>query len=133
MTYGLRGMAYFEVGVECSTKDLHSGVYGGTVHEGMIDLVHLMSSLVDSNGNILIDGIMADVAPVTETEKASYKDIDFDLEEYMEDAGVDKVSHKLMHDNKMVCCACGCSSKAYSFLLSLQKLKMCSRLFSYSF
>ena len=28
--------------VECSDKDLHSGVYGGSVHEAMTDLIMLM-------------------------------------------------------------------------------------------
>ena len=28
--------------VECSDKDLHSGVYGGSVHEAMTDLIALM-------------------------------------------------------------------------------------------
>lgn len=31
LTYGLRGMASFYVEVEGSSKDLHSGMYGGTV------------------------------------------------------------------------------------------------------
>lgn len=31
ITYGLRGLSYFGVEVECGSKDLHSGVYGGTV------------------------------------------------------------------------------------------------------
>lgn len=34
LTYGLRGISYYFVEVECATMDLHSGVYGGTVHEG---------------------------------------------------------------------------------------------------
>lgn len=31
ITYGLRGICYFYIEVECATKDLHSGVFGGTV------------------------------------------------------------------------------------------------------
>ena len=31
ITYGLRGICYFGIEVECSLKDLHSGVFGGTV------------------------------------------------------------------------------------------------------
>lgn len=31
ITYGLRGICYFEVEVGCAEKDLHSGVFGGTV------------------------------------------------------------------------------------------------------
>jgi Cys-Gly metallodipeptidase DUG1 len=38
-------------------RDLHSGVFGRTVHEPMTDLVTLMSKLVDGQGNILIPGV----------------------------------------------------------------------------
>lgn len=31
LTYGLRGICYFFVEVECSCKDLHSGLYGGVL------------------------------------------------------------------------------------------------------
>lgn len=31
ITYGLRGVCYFFIEVECADKDLHSGVFGGTV------------------------------------------------------------------------------------------------------
>ena len=31
LTYGLRGCCYFFIEVESSTKDLHSGVFGGSV------------------------------------------------------------------------------------------------------
>lgn len=31
LTYGLRGVCYFFIEVECAAKDLHSGVFGGTV------------------------------------------------------------------------------------------------------
>ncbi|KAG8431498.1 hypothetical protein GDO86_018534 [Hymenochirus boettgeri] len=42
ITYGLRGICYFFLEIECSCKDLHSGVYGGSVHEAMTDLIALM-------------------------------------------------------------------------------------------
>lgn len=31
ITYGLRGICYFGLEIECASKDLHSGVFGGTV------------------------------------------------------------------------------------------------------
>ncbi|XP_063418778.1 cytosolic non-specific dipeptidase-like [Mytilus trossulus] len=96
ITYGLRGICYFFLEVECSTKDLHSGVFGGTVHEAMTDLTAILGSLVDVNGKILIPGIYDTVAPVTDEERKSYGPIDFDLEEYRKDVGVTK----LIHDNK---------------------------------
>ena len=100
LTYGLRGLAYFSVSVQCSEQDLHSGVLGGTMHEGMIDLVKLMSSLVDSTGKILVPGIMDDVAPVTAEEEELYAGIDFDCESFKKDNKVTSVSNKLLYDNE---------------------------------
>jgi nonspecific dipeptidase len=85
ITYGLRGLAYFEVGVQCSSKDLHSGVYGGSVHEAMTDLVRLMASLVDSQGRILVPGVYDDAEPLTDKERETYKAINFDLETYKQE------------------------------------------------
>lgn len=96
ITYGLRGICYFFIEVECSNKDLHSGVFGGTIHEGMTDLLHLMSGLVDHQGNILVPGINDAVAKVTEEEKKLYEAIDFDMEDYRSD-----IKHgRLIHPTK---------------------------------
>ncbi|XP_013780642.1 cytosolic non-specific dipeptidase-like [Limulus polyphemus] len=94
ITYGLRGICYFFITVECSNKDLHSGVFGGTVHEGMADLIALMNSLVDLNGNILVPEIMDDVIPLSEEEKSLYEKIDFDVEGYKSDIGCQDIIQK---------------------------------------
>uniref|UniRef100_A0A3B4FPZ2 Cytosolic non-specific dipeptidase n=1 Tax=Pundamilia nyererei TaxID=303518 RepID=A0A3B4FPZ2_9CICH len=45
ITYGLRGICYFFIEVKsCWIIDLHSGVFGGSVHEAMTDLIALMGS-----------------------------------------------------------------------------------------
>ncbi|CAI9573456.1 unnamed protein product [Staurois parvus] len=85
ITYGLRGICYFFIEVECSNKDLHSGVYGGSVHEAMTDLIFLMGSLMDKKGKILIPGINEAVAPLAIEEKEIYEKIDFDLEDFAKD------------------------------------------------
>lgn len=85
ITYGLRGICYFFIEIQCCAKDLHSGVFGGTVHEGMADLVYMMNTLLDKDGNILVEGIMDPVAKVTDEELASYDNIDFDVEDYKND------------------------------------------------
>ena len=98
LTYGLRGLAYFSVSVKCCEQDLHSGVLGGTVHEAMTDLVQLMSSLIDSQGKILVPGIMDDVAPITQEEEQLYESIDFDCESYKKENKIS--SNKLLHEDK---------------------------------
>lgn len=81
-------------------QDLHSGVMGGCVHEAMTVLIKLMSTLVDTNGKILIKGVMDDVKPVTPDEEALYDPIEFDMEAFKLDSTVKTVSDKLLHDDK---------------------------------
>lgn len=100
LTYGLRGVTYFFIEVECSCKDLHSGLFGGTVHEAMSDLIFLMDNLVDKHGNITIPGIMDDVAPVTSEEEKLYENIDFDVNDYKNDAGVSSNLLSRVSDDK---------------------------------
>uniref|UniRef100_A0A646QD11 Cytosolic non-specific dipeptidase n=1 Tax=Hemiscolopendra marginata TaxID=943146 RepID=A0A646QD11_9MYRI len=96
LTYGLRGIAYFFIEVSCSDKDLHSGVFGGSVHEAMPDLIYLLNTLVDNKGKILVPGIMDTVQPLTSEEAALYDSVEFDSEEYQNSIGC----QRLLHDNK---------------------------------
>ena len=89
LTYGLRGVAYFEVIVSGPAQDLHSGVYGGSVHEPLNDLIHLLASLrhAPAHGGmhherIRVPGLLDDVPPVTDEERAKYATLDFDVEQY---------------------------------------------------
>ncbi|ORY86399.1 hypothetical protein BCR37DRAFT_219539 [Protomyces lactucae-debilis] len=87
LTYGLRGVQYFNIVVAGPQTDLHSGVYGGTVHEPMTDLVGILASLVASNGKILIPGIYDQVSKLTAEEQKLYENIDFTLEEFQKSIG----------------------------------------------
>jgi len=98
LTYGLRGMAYFQVSVQGCAQDLHSGVLGGAVHEALTDLVQLMATLVDSKGRILVPGVYDSVAPVTAEEEALYDPIEFDLDEFRAENKI--VTGQLLHDDK---------------------------------
>jgi len=93
LTYGLRGIAYFFIEVACATKDLHSGVFGGSVHEAMNDLIYLMSKLVDVNGKILAPGVSDEVVKLTDKEIKAYEQIDFDVEDYRKDLGCERIIH----------------------------------------
>nr|XP_056710073.1 beta-Ala-His dipeptidase-like [Euleptes europaea] len=94
LTYGTRGNAGFFVEVECCKKDLHSGSYGGIIHEAMSDLVALLDSLVDSSGRILIPGMYEDVANVTDEEMKLYAPIDYNFDEHKANIGVKQFLYK---------------------------------------
>lgn len=100
ITYGLRGLCYFCVEVECASKDLHSGSYGGTIPEAMPDLLYLLNSLVDNKGRILITGLNTDIEPLTAEEEKLYSNIDFDVKAYQDEIG----SNKLLYnsDKKLI-------------------------------
>lgn len=87
LTYGLRGCNYYSIEISGPGADLHSGVFGGTVQEPMTDLVRVMGSLVDTDGNILIPGIMEQVAPVSPDEEALYDNIAFTMNDIFQALG----------------------------------------------
>jgi len=91
VTYGLRGIAYYNVTIKCAESDLHSGVYGGTVREAMIDLINIFSKLTDGKGCITIPKVNETVDPMTDEELATYADIDFDPEEYRTQIGTNEL------------------------------------------
>ncbi|KAF2769066.1 CNDP dipeptidase [Teratosphaeria nubilosa] len=87
LTYGLRGCNYYSIEISGPGQDLHSGVFGGTAQEPMTDLVRVMGTLVDTDGDIKIPGIKELVAPVTKEESALYKDIAFTMDNLYESLG----------------------------------------------
>ncbi|XP_014210492.1 cytosolic non-specific dipeptidase [Copidosoma floridanum] len=93
ITYGLRGLCYFHLEVSCANKDLHSGVFGGTVHEAMSDLIYLMNTLVDVNGKVLVEGIYENVEKATPEELKMYDTIEFNVDEYRNSCGAFKLPH----------------------------------------
>lgn len=100
LSYGLRGLCYFFIEVEGCAKDLHSGVFGGTVHEALADVIAMMNTLVDEKGVILVEGLMDSVEPLTSKEEELYEKIDFDVKKFQDDIGTAKMVHGL--DKKKV-------------------------------
>jgi len=58
ITYGLRGLAYFELRVYGPAHDLHSGLAGGIVHNPAQALAELIAGMHDADGRILLPGFM---------------------------------------------------------------------------
>lgn len=59
----------------------------------MTDLVYLLNTLVDKEGKILITGLYNEVAPPIEGENCIYEKIDFDINEYRNGVGCQKLLH----------------------------------------
>lgn len=94
LTYGLRGVAYYRISVSGPARDLHSGVFGATVHEPMTDLITLMSKLVNNSGEIQIPGIKELVAPLTDEERARYEAINVTVKDFDDAVGAAITLHE---------------------------------------
>ncbi|MCE9646268.1 MAG: dipeptidase [Chloroflexi bacterium] len=88
ITFGLRGLAYFEVHVSGPARDLHSGLFGGTVHNPAQALAELIAGMHDSNGTITLPGFYDSVRPVTDQEREATAKLPTTPESYLEQTGV---------------------------------------------
>lgn len=70
ITYGLRGLASFELTVSGPNHDLHSGVFGGTVHNPAKALAELLAGMHDENNHISLPGFYDSVRPLSGEERA---------------------------------------------------------------
>lgn len=88
ITYGLRGMAYFELRVSGPEQDLHSGLYGGAVHNPAQVLCELIAGMHDANGRVTLPGFYDSVRPLSAEERAEMALLPMDDAFYMEQTGV---------------------------------------------
>jgi acetylornithine deacetylase/succinyl-diaminopimelate desuccinylase-like protein len=87
ITYGLRGLAYFDVKLHGPSRDLHSGVYGGTLPNPATILVKTLAKLWDDNHQIAIPGFYDDVASLRDDERHSWQQLGFDDVQFTGEVG----------------------------------------------
>ncbi|WP_339870041.1 dipeptidase [uncultured Algoriphagus sp.] len=91
ITVGLRGMAYMEVEVTGSNRDLHSGTYGGAVANPINVLCDMIASMQDEDKHITIPGFYDKVQELTAAQRERLNEAPFDLNEYKEKLDIDDV------------------------------------------
>ena len=84
ITYGLKGIAYFELRLTGPKQDLHSGTFGGAVTNPANALTRIMSQLIDEQGRIQIPGFYDDVISLTELEREQFASLSFDETKFMD-------------------------------------------------
>src|SRR5215471_18552813 len=91
LTYALRGIAAFEVTLHGPDRDLHSGIFGGTVDNPAMALCQLIGKMRDKNGRVAIPGFYHDVQPLTVFERKELARLPFNAREYQKFLGVPKL------------------------------------------
>ena len=79
---GMRGLSYVEIKVTGPDKDLHSGHYGGAVANPVNVLCDIVSSLIDRDGHITVNGFYDDVIELSAEDRAKLARAPFDPDEY---------------------------------------------------
>jgi succinyl-diaminopimelate desuccinylase len=91
ITYGLRGLAYFELHVQGPKVDLHSGVFGGAVTNPAYALAQMLVGMKDAKGRIQLPGFYDSVKPIDPTEREEWKKLNFKDEDFAKQVGVPSV------------------------------------------
>lgn len=85
---GLRGICALQIDVRGPTRDLHSGGFGGAVQNPIHALAHLLDSMRNPEGKIMVEGFYDAIPPLTEDERTRIAAVPYDEAAYKEDLGV---------------------------------------------
>jgi len=87
ITYALRGLAYFEFEVRGAEKDLHSGLFGGSILNPAQALCELIAGMHDADGRVTLPGFYDKVRPLDAEERAEIARLPYSDKEWFEMTG----------------------------------------------
>jgi acetylornithine deacetylase/succinyl-diaminopimelate desuccinylase-like protein len=91
VTFGVRGVASFELRAKTASRDMHSGNYGGVAPNAIWTLVHLLGTMKNAAGEITIDGLHDRIIPPTNAEREAAAALPLDLAGTMADLGLKRL------------------------------------------
>lgn len=80
INFGVRGVLSFELRARGANRDLHSGNWGGVAPNPIWTLVHLLATMKNERGEVLIDGFYDAVLPLTDLERATLDALPVDVD-----------------------------------------------------
>jgi acetylornithine deacetylase/succinyl-diaminopimelate desuccinylase-like protein len=89
ITYGLRGLAYYELNLTGPSQDKHSGTFGGAIANPANVVCSMLAAIVNERGQVQIPGFYDDVEPLTAREREEFSKLPFDERAFMRQLGVD--------------------------------------------
>lgn len=91
VTYGLKGIAYYELLVQGPIRDLHSGSFGGAVQNPCNALANVIAAIKDADGRVQLPGFYDDVKPLSQQERDEFASLGFDEKRFASEQGVKAV------------------------------------------
>jgi acetylornithine deacetylase/succinyl-diaminopimelate desuccinylase-like protein len=87
ITYGLRGLNYYQIELTGPARDLHSGVYGGAVPNPLTVLAELFAQLHDKNFRVTIPGFYDRVARLSAAERKALNSLPWKKNDFAKAVG----------------------------------------------
>jgi acetylornithine deacetylase/succinyl-diaminopimelate desuccinylase-like protein len=87
ITYGLRGLNYYQIELTGPARDLHSGVYGGAVPNPLTILTELFAKLHDKNLRVAVPGFYDEVAKLSASERRGLKSLPWKKKDFEKAVG----------------------------------------------
>ncbi|HEV2297861.1 MAG TPA: dipeptidase [Candidatus Acidoferrales bacterium] len=87
ITYGLRGLNYYQVEITGAAQDLHSGVFGGAVPNPITILAETIAKLHDKNFHITVPGFYDDVVKPSAKERKALNSLPWKESEFRKTVG----------------------------------------------
>lgn len=97
---GLRGLSYMEVTVTGPNRDLHSGLYGGSVANPINILCDMIAKLHDKDRKVTIPGFYDRVEELSQEDRNEMAKAPFDLEEFKSSIGINAVQGEAGYNNE---------------------------------
>jgi len=88
ITYSLRGLCYMQIDVIGPVRDVHSGLYGGVIHNPALALAQIISKLHNADNSVAVPGFYDDVVPLTPDEREELKKTAITEEDIVSETGV---------------------------------------------
>ena len=87
ITYGLRGLNYYQLDITGPAQDLHSGIFGGAVPNPLTILTELFAKLHDKNFHVTVPGFYDDVATISRAERKALNSLPWREKDFRRNVG----------------------------------------------
>ena len=94
ITYGLRGLNYYQIEITGPAQDLHSGIFGGAVPNPLTILCELFAKLHDKNSHVAVPGFYDDVANLSKAERKALKSLPWKVKDFRKTVGAPGLSRR---------------------------------------
>ena len=87
ITYGLRGLNYYQIELTGAAQDLHSGVFGGAAPNPITILAETIAKLHDKDFRVAIPGFYKGVAALSKSERKALNSLPWSEKEFRKTVG----------------------------------------------